>query len=248
MKVPCSICGTEVERRPNRVARFAHVYCSRACESVGKKQDGPRGESHIQHVPPVIVACDNCGAELRRQPSKVRQHNFCGIPCRESWQRTSGYTSGPSSATWRGGFDDYRGPSWNRQRRAALERDDHRCCDCGATKRLQVHHVRPWVTFETHAEANDLDNLRTLCLSCHKRAEWEYWREHPDMLRLYPDTRRVHTCRKCGRDYLARGHRSLDCDDCTTNWRRITQAPSRRDAHTPLPVVRLSGQDESAGA
>jgi hypothetical protein len=101
------------------------------------------------------------------------------------------------------------------------------------------------VTFEHYAEANVLDNLRTLCLSCHKRAEWAYWRDHPAMLRFYPDPRRIHTCRTCGRDYLAKGHRSLYCGDCKRPSRR---APSDRAARTPSPAARRSDHPEAAAS
>ncbi len=77
--------------------------------------------------------------------------------------------------------NDY-GPNWREQRLKALERDGHRCRTCGATARpglgLHVHHIRPFRDYRYERDKNDayrvankLDNLVTLCASCHRRAE-----------------------------------------------------------------------------
>jgi DEAD/DEAH box helicase domain-containing protein len=76
---------------------------------------------------------------------------------------------------------DY-GPSWAAAKRAARARDDHRCRQCGAPEKESrahdVHHLRSFREFgyvpgENRYDrlANDLDNLITLCPSCHQRAE-----------------------------------------------------------------------------
>jgi len=76
--------------------------------------------------------------------------------------------------------NDY-GPNWAQQRQLALERDGRRCRTCGARAEeflLHVHHVRPFREYgyvlgqnENYLQANQLDNLVTLCPSCHRRAE-----------------------------------------------------------------------------
>ena len=76
--------------------------------------------------------------------------------------------------------NDY-GPNWPEQRRLALERDGRRCRTCGASADdflLHVHHLRPFREYgylpgqnENYRQANQLDNLVTLCASCHRRAE-----------------------------------------------------------------------------
>jgi len=82
---------------------------------------------------------------------------------------------------WRVPLADY-GPSWPKQRRAALERDGHHCRTCGAPeptgREHDVHHIRPFREFnyipgetDTHVQANDLGNLITLCRRCHLEAE-----------------------------------------------------------------------------
>jgi DEAD/DEAH box helicase domain-containing protein len=77
--------------------------------------------------------------------------------------------------------NDY-GPNWQEQRQKALARDNHRCRTCGATAQpgqgLHVHHLRPFREYgyvsgrnRNYERANRLDNLLTLCASCHRRAE-----------------------------------------------------------------------------
>jgi DEAD/DEAH box helicase domain-containing protein len=76
---------------------------------------------------------------------------------------------------------DY-GPSWPAARNAARARDGYVCRQCGAPQREErehdVHHVRPFREFgyipgenRNDRLANELDNLITLCPSCHHRAE-----------------------------------------------------------------------------
>jgi 5-methylcytosine-specific restriction endonuclease McrA len=56
--------------------------------------------------------------------------------------------------------------------RAVYRRDDYRCQSCGARKSgprsIHAHHVKPWAEFP--ALRFDLDNLITLCRSCHHAA------------------------------------------------------------------------------
>ncbi|MCP4360097.1 MAG: DEAD/DEAH box helicase [Chloroflexi bacterium] len=73
--------------------------------------------------------------------------------------------------------NDY-GPNWQQVRRVVLERDNDRCRMCGADGKLHVHHIRPFREFgyipdqnEYYREANQPDNLITLCPSCHRQAE-----------------------------------------------------------------------------
>ena len=51
---------------------------------------------------------------------------------------------------------------------AALERDGHTCQRCGGTDDLHVHHIDGMgVTTPKKLRNNSLDNLQTLCRSCH---------------------------------------------------------------------------------
>lgn len=77
--------------------------------------------------------------------------------------------------------NDY-GPNWAKVRDAARARDGYRCTQCGAPERddrqHDVHHIQPFRDFgyvpglnENYREANRLENLVTLCRSCHHQVE-----------------------------------------------------------------------------
>lgn len=69
---------------------------------------------------------------------------------------------------------NYYGTNWNAQRRAARARDKYRCQFCGlpeGDKAHHVHHKIPFRAFASSEAANQLENLVTLCPSCHLRAE-----------------------------------------------------------------------------
>jgi len=80
--------------------------------------------------------------------------------------RTPPDSRGAKSGRWKGGvslgYQRARHGNWNQQRALALERDEHACQDCGATEKLCVHH-------QGDPANHSLENLRTLCSSCHIR-------------------------------------------------------------------------------
>jgi len=69
---------------------------------------------------------------------------------------------------------NYYGANWPAQRDAARARDQYRCQFCGLLEgdhSHHVHHLQPFRTFASYETANRLENLVTLCPSCHIRAE-----------------------------------------------------------------------------
>jgi len=67
--------------------------------------------------------------------------------------------------------DRYYGPRWDEIRKQVIKSDGAQCTICLATEDLVVHHRTPLTAFDSHEEANDRDNLATLCKRCHKRIE-----------------------------------------------------------------------------
>jgi len=77
---------------------------------------------------------------------------------------------------WEGGKIWWRGKDWDSIKLRARERDNFICQGCGMTEEqhirkykqpLQVHHIDPY----RHSKDNSLENLTTLCCSCHQKAE-----------------------------------------------------------------------------
>jgi DEAD/DEAH box helicase domain-containing protein len=85
------------------------------------------------------------------------------------------------SGRWISDRRDY-GPNWGEQRDLARARDAYACQHCGAPERHgrqhDVHHLLPFREFgyspganEAYLEANLLENLITLCSTCHRQVE-----------------------------------------------------------------------------
>jgi DEAD/DEAH box helicase domain-containing protein len=96
--------------------------------------------------------------------------------------QTTGYWISLSESTletlrargaWTNDPNDY-GPDWPRLRVAVRTRDQFRCQVCGMSengREHDVHHKIPFRAFPSALEANRLENLITLCPSCHHKAE-----------------------------------------------------------------------------
>ena len=82
------------------------------------------------------------------------------------------------------GGDVRNSAEWDRAKKQAKRRDQYRCQNCRTTEAdvwgldLQVHHIRP----VKNGGGNELENLVTLCNSCH----WRLHRQHDGKERLRP--------------------------------------------------------------
>jgi 5-methylcytosine-specific restriction endonuclease McrA len=96
--------------------------------------------------------------------------------------------SGKEHPFWEGGFEQYYGESWHRQRKKALKRDDHSCRICGKGeveigRKPSVHHIKPkkrWDVEKEHEDMNSLENLICLCYEHHRKFEGEFVDKSPD--------------------------------------------------------------------
>jgi DEAD/DEAH box helicase domain-containing protein len=77
------------------------------------------------------------------------------------------------SGLWRNDPNDY-GSGWDQLRERVRQRDGFRCQICGALEQGRahdVHHKLPFRLFASPEQANRMDNLTTLCPTCHHRVE-----------------------------------------------------------------------------
>jgi hypothetical protein len=125
--------------------------------------------------------CAVCRTTIERYPSNVTgEVTVCDRDCLSDW--LSEEFTGDGHPNWKGGDTGNYGPGWNRVRREALERDGHECVVCGATKadigrNPDVHHIIPVRVFAESEEyektdAHRLDNVISLCLPCHRKADF----------------------------------------------------------------------------
>jgi len=76
--------------------------------------------------------------------------------------------------------ENYYGESWTQKRRETLQRDNYRCRVCYQWGQPHVHHITPRREFDDVDESNTLDNLITLCPSCHMTLEGKWQDVDPD--------------------------------------------------------------------
>jgi len=162
-EVDCRACGKTLLRPRWQRERYERSYCEDCW-----------GDSHVS------VECEWCGDITDVWPARVDTARFCGRDCLDEWR--SEHQRGKDHPRWRPGRrPGYYGPNWPNQRRETITRDQARCQDCGLTEpesvekygaELTVHHktdLREFVDAGNldHESANQLDNLVTLCVSCH---------------------------------------------------------------------------------
>jgi DEAD/DEAH box helicase domain-containing protein len=77
------------------------------------------------------------------------------------------------AGVWTNDPNNY-GPNWPQIRDRVRARDKYTCQVCGAVetnRQHDVHHKIPFRAFTSFVEANRLENLTTLCPSCHRNVE-----------------------------------------------------------------------------
>ena len=141
----CSKCGKQFQRSPSLKGKAK--YCSAICTGTAK-QNLERSCLHCQR---------DFHITLFTQPTA----KFCSFTCKvvhEGIARRKEIT--PHRRLQRA--------AWRKISRAVIERDGGKCTRCGDDKYLAAHHVIPWRL--THDDS--MENLITLCGSCHFHVEW----------------------------------------------------------------------------
>lgn len=179
----CHVCSKAVQRRPSHVHDLGRVFCSHKCKNEYAKT--LTGDHCYNFKGEISLTCYACGKAFQRRSNQVRKSGlvFCSLECKHNHQKTvAGELHPRYKGHWRG-RRRYYGPNWREQARQARKRDGYKCQVCGVTQRrhgrlLDVHHITPFVDFgfipgenDHYLMANSLDNLITLCVSCHSRAE-----------------------------------------------------------------------------
>lgn len=176
----CDICGDEFEYYPSEKPGR---YCPDCVKNENWRHDrdisgenNPRWSGGKE-----VYDCDICGESFERYPSQVDgETTLCSDDCRAEW--LSEAFTGDGHPNWRGGGNEAYGKGWAEIRRKALDRDDHACVLCGKTREEigrnpDVHHIVPLRAFVespvlVREDAHTLDNVVSLCVGCHRRAEF----------------------------------------------------------------------------
>jgi ribosomal protein S27AE len=168
----CRRCDTEFTYYPSDKPG---VYCS---DCVGKMEEFIGTPAYeIWEVERVERECEHCGVEFSMlKCNAVYGHGrFCSDECQNDWMSEN--WRGEDHPAWEGedAGDSYV-KDWRSARRKALTRDNHECQRCGdgrseIGRNPDVHHIKPVEQFDDYNDAHTLDNLVTLCPSCHKKVE-----------------------------------------------------------------------------
>lgn len=79
---------------------------------------------------------------------------------------------------------------WTSAKKAAKERDNHSCLECGSKEKLEVNHIIPR-RGQGYGRGchNHLDNLETLCHDCHVVVTREQRRLDPSSFTIWDELR-----------------------------------------------------------
>lgn len=176
----CRICGTVFEYYSSNKKG---LYCPNCIENKSwQAVPDVRGPNNPRWIGGKTEAsCTVCSATIERYPSEFTSDvAVCSEECRRAW--LSAAFTGSAHPNWQGGGNESYGAGWRRVRKEALERDDYACLYCSETKgelgrNPDVHHVVPVRAFVeseacTEADAHYLENIVSLCIECHRKAEF----------------------------------------------------------------------------
>lgn len=168
-RTTCKLCGSEFFYYPSDKNG---VYCSE-CVSAA---EGLLPENPSEKNKRVKTECPSGRTELQVLQSRLDRRTrgfFCNQTCHGEW--LSENVVGEDHHQWEGGTIDY-GQKWWQIRREALKRDGYTCRNCGKTieelgRKPDVHHLKRVRDFEDPQDAHTLNNVITLCRSCHRNVE-----------------------------------------------------------------------------
>ena len=173
----CDFCNKTLSLIPSRFQKDEHHFCSRQCYANWRIQQEKSGE---------IIPCANCGKPTYQEPHRLNMFDnfYCCKQCQKEWRKSNGTFTGSNNPAWRGGYNNYYGPNWSQQQKKARKRDEYHCQICNANRQhnksqaLTVHHIKPFREFnyipdenDCYKQANDLENLITTCMRCHRGLE-----------------------------------------------------------------------------
>ena len=141
------------------------------------------GEDRSDKAGGLLVSrpCAHCrkSVQVKDWYAEVVELHYCGDACRKMW-----ISEQPDLQPKVGTPSHRRGANWAEQSDRARERDEYACRICGQSeedlgRQLDVHHKIPYRNFKSNVEANRLENLITVCPSCHAKIEAELRRDLP---------------------------------------------------------------------
>ena len=180
----CEYCGKKCQKVDSD-AQGEHLFCNRDCYTkwrTGRKREGFVQPPHSQKWKDVhnermsgnqYFKGKTHTQESRNKMSASVLKNLAENP--ETHKRLSECTKGAKNPNWKGGtsmraFEEafcLTIPEWDAIAKQVRERDGFICQFCGKSRSTIVHHIIP----RRMGIDNSMDNLLTLCSSCHFKVE-----------------------------------------------------------------------------
>lgn len=159
IEIDCVICNKAFSIPYGR--RNVITTCCKYCQGLALSWKKNQGR---------YVLCKMCDKPIWTMPS--RHHKYCSKKCHNLAMAT--FPEVMNLDVIQTGRKKYYGSNWLLQRKRARERDRYTCKKCGVTEseygqELSVHHIIPFVYFETYLEANALHNLISVCEPYHRK-------------------------------------------------------------------------------
>ena len=158
MIVKCLVCGKEVETKVRNKA-----VCGRECKLARRRELWRKNFPAHEGKP---IFCGDCGKEFVPNKYIAYKARFCSVRCKDRVKSRSQYHKHREkhlarTTAWR--IHRKWGGNWY----ATFRRDGFKCYFCSSAEHLLVHHKDG--EGETGANNHEMDNLKTLCLSCHTK-------------------------------------------------------------------------------
>jgi len=163
--IRCGSCSAKISNKAAQAVRHQSKG-KETCVGCGKTFYSPKSDhrkycskecfNNAIAAEKVGRICKHCGTEFKIHKSVLKTNatgNFCTRGCYEKWMCDTERTNG-------------RGSRWKAKRKDALKETPF-CSLCGASGRLEVHHIVPYRL--THDSTQS--NLIPLCKKCHKTFE-----------------------------------------------------------------------------
>ena len=151
----CPQCGNQNQSNKGKLKKF----CNMACRTTYYKIHG-----HPRSIAKTKIQCSGCGKTILKNPSQLKERNFCSRKCASYGhrQKITGQDNGRfRSGRWTGYAAEFRDASI-----IVRKRTNGACVTCNRPENYPkhpVHHVNG------NKFDNQLQNLVTLCTSCHKQ-------------------------------------------------------------------------------
>ena len=167
----CAICEI-----PFTAKRSDTKYCSEKCRT--RQETIKRTEKKRAERKPIIKCCEVCNGEFTVNIYTPYQI-YCSPICLNHAMSRRAIEDGRNKEQYNKHKEKYAELKsktdlvhkdklrFSSNKKHVLERDGYRCTDCGIEKGLTIHHKDR--SGSSEKPNNDMDNLVTLCRSCHMR-------------------------------------------------------------------------------